>query len=62
VIIEEELYDANFVSNYIHGWDAFVDRIKTDYPLERVAEITWVKQDLIRQAARLYANTNWPPA
>ena len=57
VIIEEELYDADFVANHIHGWDAFVARIKTDYPLERVAEITWVKPDLIRQAARLYANT-----
>ena len=57
VIIEEELYDADFVANYIHGWDAFVERIKTDYPLERVAEITWVTPDLIRQAARLYANT-----
>ncbi|UCD82663.1 MAG: molybdopterin-dependent oxidoreductase [Desulfobacterales bacterium] len=57
VIVEEGLYDAEFVANYIHGWDAFVDRIKTDYPLERVAEITWVKPQLIRQAARLYANT-----
>jgi anaerobic selenocysteine-containing dehydrogenase len=57
VIIEEELYDPDFVNNYIHGWNAFVDRIKSDYPLERVAEITWVKPDLIRQAARLYANT-----
>ena len=57
VIIEEELYDSEFVNNYIHGWDAFVHRIKSDYPLERVAEITWVKPDLIRQAARLYANT-----
>ena len=53
VIIEEELYDSEFVNNYIHGWDAFVHRIKSDYPLERVAEITWVKPDLIRQAARL---------
>jgi anaerobic selenocysteine-containing dehydrogenase len=56
-IIEEELYDADFVANYIHGWDAFVDRVKTDYPLERVAEITWVQPDLIRKAARLYAAT-----
>jgi len=57
VIIAEGLYDADFVANHIHGWEAFTDRIKTDYPLERVAEITWVKPDLIRQAARLYANT-----
>ncbi|MEJ2640501.1 MAG: molybdopterin-dependent oxidoreductase [Desulfosarcinaceae bacterium] len=57
VIIEEELYDKAFVAEYIHGWDAFVDRVMSDYPLERVEEITWVKQHLIRKAARLYATT-----
>jgi anaerobic selenocysteine-containing dehydrogenase len=57
VIIEEGLYDAEFVSQYVHGWDAFVDRVRKDYPLNRVEEITWVKQDLIRKAARLYATT-----
>ena len=57
VIIEEGLYDADFVSEYIHGWDAFVDRVISDYPLDRVEQITWVKQDLIRKAARLYATT-----
>ena len=57
VIIEEELYDAEFVAQYIHGWDAFVERVRKDYPLNRVEEITWVKQDLIRKAARLYATT-----
>ena len=57
VIIEEELYDKEFVSQYIHGWDEFVERVKNDYPLDRVEEITWVDRDLIRQAARLYATT-----
>jgi anaerobic selenocysteine-containing dehydrogenase len=57
VIIEEELYDADFVSQHVHGWKEFVDRVKKDYPLKRVEEITWVKQDLIRKAARLYAKT-----
>jgi len=57
VIIEEELYDQEFVMERIHGWDAFVERVKKDYPLNRVEEITWVKQDLIRKAARLYATT-----
>jgi anaerobic selenocysteine-containing dehydrogenase len=57
VIIEEELYDKAFAAQYIHGWEAFVDRVMSDYPLERVEEITWVKQTLIRKAARLYATT-----
>jgi anaerobic selenocysteine-containing dehydrogenase len=63
VIVEEGLYDKEFVENYIHGWDAFVERVK-EYPLERVEEITWVKKELIREAARSYATTkpaciNW---
>jgi len=56
VIIEEELYDAGFVSEYIHGWDAFVARVMEGYSLKRVEEITWIDKDLIRKAARLYAS------
>jgi anaerobic selenocysteine-containing dehydrogenase len=44
------------VDKHVHGWDAFKERVK-EYPLERVEEITWVKQDLIREAARMYATT-----
>ncbi len=57
VIIEEELYDKEFVAQYINGWDAFVERVRNEYPLDRVAEITWVDQELIRAAARMYATT-----
>jgi anaerobic selenocysteine-containing dehydrogenase len=57
VIIEEELYDEDFVRQYVNGWDALVQRVREDYSLERVAEITWVDQHLIRQAARMYATT-----
>ena len=55
-IIEEELYDKEFVSNWCHGFDQLAERAR-DYPPEKVAEITWVPSDKIRQAARLYANT-----
>jgi anaerobic selenocysteine-containing dehydrogenase len=57
VIIEEELYDKEFVENYINGWDAFKERVMKDYSLEKVQEITWVDKDLIRRAARMYATT-----
>ncbi len=57
VIIEEELYDKEFVEHHIHGWEPFKERVMKDYPLEKVAEITWVDKDLIRQAARMYATT-----
>ena len=57
VLIEEDLYDKDFAENYIHGWDAFKERVMKDYPLEKVQEITWVDKDLIREAARMYATT-----
>ena len=57
VIVEEDLYDRDFVAEHIHGWDTFVERVRENYPLDRVEEITWVKQELIREAARMYATT-----
>ena len=57
VIMEEALYDREFVAGYIHGWEAFRERVMKDYPLERVEEITWVDKELIREAARQYATT-----
>ncbi len=57
VIIEEELYEKEFVEHYVHGWEPFKERVMKDYPLEKVEEITWVDKDLIRQAARMYATT-----
>jgi anaerobic selenocysteine-containing dehydrogenase len=54
VIVTEELYDKDFVANHVHGWEAFVKRVR-DYPPERVEEITWVPAEKIRQAARLFA-------
>jgi anaerobic selenocysteine-containing dehydrogenase len=56
VIVEEGLYDKEFVGEYVHRWDAFVERVQ-EYPLERVEEITWVKKELIQEAARMYATT-----
>ncbi|NWF78323.1 MAG: molybdopterin-dependent oxidoreductase [Chloroflexi bacterium] len=56
VIISEKLYDKEFVEKYTHGWDKFVERVK-QYPVEKVAEITWVPADKIIEAARLFAKT-----
>jgi anaerobic selenocysteine-containing dehydrogenase len=56
VIIGEELYDKEFVNNYVHGWDKFVERVQ-EYHLDKVAEITGISTETIRQAARLYAQT-----
>ena len=56
VIVQEELYDKEFVENYVHGWDAFVRRVN-EYPLKKVEEITWVPREKIQEAARLFATT-----
>ena len=56
VIIEEELYDPQFVSEWTVGFPQLKRRVK-DFPLERVAEISGVPAGTIRDAARLYATT-----
>ncbi len=54
VIIREELYDREFVANYVHGWEPFCERAG-EYPLKKTAAITGVPQETIAAAARLYA-------
>lgn len=56
VIVNEGLYDKEFVSNYTHGWDEWVKRVN-EYPLDKVEKITWVPAEKIRAAARLFATT-----
>lgn len=56
IIINEGLYDKEFVEKWCYGFDKLADRAR-DYPLERVAEITWVPAEKIREAARMYATS-----
>ena len=56
VIIEEKLYDKDFVEKWCHGFDQLKERVH-QYPPERVAEITRLPQDQIVQTARLYATS-----
>ena len=56
VIVNEGLYDREFVENYTHGWEEFVKRAN-EYPLEKVEQITWIPREKIREAARLFATT-----
>ncbi len=55
-IIEEELYDKDFVEKWCYGFDKLKEHVKK-FPPEKVADITWVPPNLIREAARLYATT-----
>jgi anaerobic selenocysteine-containing dehydrogenase len=54
-IITEGLYDKDFVDRYTVGFGALKERIE-QYPPEKVAGITGVPADMIKAAARLYAN------
>jgi anaerobic selenocysteine-containing dehydrogenase len=56
VIIQESLYDRDFVENWTYGFDDLADHVKKHTP-EEVSEITWVPPDLIRETARLYAQS-----
>lgn len=56
VIIQEGLFDAEFVDRWCHGFDRVKERIQS-YPPERVQEITTVPADKIIEAARMYATT-----
>ncbi len=54
VVIEEELFDRQFVDNYTHGFDELAAHA-LKYKPEETAPHTWLEPDLVRQAARLYA-------
>ena len=54
VIIEESLYDREFVEKYAYGFADLARQVKP-YDPETTAGVTWVAPDLIRKAARLYA-------
>ena len=55
VIINEDLYDHEWTETWTYGFDSLVERIK-EYPTDKVAEICWVDEQDIIDAARMYAN------
>ncbi|HEY2223621.1 molybdopterin-containing oxidoreductase family protein [Actinomycetospora sp.] len=65
VILDEELYDHEFVRNWTVGFAELRERV-AEYPLERVEEITGVPAERIAKAARMYATARsacmpWSP-
>jgi anaerobic selenocysteine-containing dehydrogenase len=55
VLVEEGLYDKEFVDKWCLGFEQIRERAK-DYPPEKAAEITGISADKIVQLARLYAD------
>ncbi len=58
VIINERLYDSEYIEKYTVGFESLKERV-SEYTPERVSEITWVPKERIIEAARLFA-TNRP--
>ena len=55
VIINENLYDREFVDRWTVGFDKIKAHVQ-DYTPEKLAEITWVPAEQIKEVARFYAN------
>jgi anaerobic selenocysteine-containing dehydrogenase len=56
VIISEGLYDKEFVGKWTIGFDKLAEHVR-DYDPQKVAEITWVPAERIREFARIYATS-----
>ncbi len=57
IVIEEERYDANFISSHTTGFDELRASLEP-YTLEYAAQITGLEPGMIRRTALLYANAN----
>ncbi|MCL1846930.1 MAG: molybdopterin-dependent oxidoreductase [Coriobacteriia bacterium] len=54
IIIQEDLFDRDFVELWTYGFEQLAERA-AEYPVEKVAEITWIPAEKILAAARMYA-------
>lgn len=54
VIINEDLYDHKFVEDWCYGFEELKERVQ-QYPVEKVAEITGIPAEKIRECARAMA-------
>ncbi len=54
IIIEEDLYDHDFVENWSYGFEELRERCR-EYDVERVSRITWIPKEQILAAARMMA-------
>ena len=56
VIINEDLYDHDFVDKWCYGFEQLAERVQ-EYPVEKVAEITEVPAEKIIEAGRALAQS-----
>ncbi len=56
VIINNSLYDKEFVKNYTEGFEPLSKRVQ-EYPLDKVEDITGIDKDIIEEFATIYARS-----
>ncbi len=56
ILIKKGLYDKDFVEKWTYGFDKLAERV-AEYPLDRVAEITWIPKEKILAAARMFGKS-----
>jgi len=57
IMIDEEMYDRNFVDKWTVGFEDLKKAV-ADYTPEKVAEITWLSKAQVVKSARMYAMTH----
>jgi anaerobic selenocysteine-containing dehydrogenase len=57
VIIRERIYDAQFVTEHVEGFETFADLVLEDYSPDRVAGLTGVPVNTIIRLAREFAGS-----
>ena len=57
IIVDEGMHDLDFLKEQTIGWKEFLEQKLPDYPIERVAEITGLTTDTIKQLALEYGKT-----
>ncbi|MEX2631373.1 MAG: formate dehydrogenase subunit alpha [Tistlia sp.] len=56
VIVEEGLYDRQYVQAHVSGFEALAEKVK-DFPPEKMAEVCGIDAGELREVARLYAGS-----
>ena len=52
IILDEHFENSKFIEEHVEGFETFRQKVN-DYPLEKVAQITGVKAELIKEAAMI---------
>lgn len=58
VILNEKLYDADFIRDHCDGFEAWSEAVLRDYTPDKVAELTGISEETIKRLAREFSGTS----